>query len=219
VIDRARALVSAQHEYNHLFDIYVPIALGVFAVILLAMVVAVVRYRARPPEKAARWHDHHLLEGTYALVLVLTVAFLLYETFTVEHRIDTVANRERPAVTIDVVASRWEWTFYYPRYHITVRSGSTGNATFVVPAGQAVRFELTTVDVIHAFWIPALRYKHDNTPGSTQPATLTFDHAGLYPGQCAEYCGLNHSEMVFTARAVSPSRFAAWAQRGGKGAP
>lgn len=213
------ALVSTRHQYDHLFDIYVPIALGVFGAIVLAILYAVVRYRLRPPEKAARWHEHHLLEGTYALALVLTVAFLLYETFSTEHRIDTVANHERPATTIDVIASRWEWTFYYPQYHITIRSGSTGNNAFVVPAGEAVRFNLSTADVIHAFWLPGLRYKHDNTPGSTQPATLTFDHLGTYPGQCAEYCGLNHSEMVFTARAVSASRFAAWGASGGKTAP
>jgi cytochrome c oxidase subunit 2 len=212
-------LVETSREYRHLFDIYVPIGLGVFGVILLVALFAVLRYRLRPPERAARWHEHQPLEGTYALLLAGTIAFLLWETFTSEHRIDTVANREPAAVTIDVIASRWEWTFYYPRYRLTVHSGTTGVGTFVVPAGEAVRFDLTSLDVIHAFWIPALDYKHDNFPASTQVTTLVFPHAGKYTGQCAEYCGVDHSEMVFDADAVTPARFAAWASSGGRTAP
>src|SRR5206468_3089600 len=125
------------------FDIYVPIALGVFAIITLLAIYAGIRGRRRPPEKAARWHEHHLLEGTYTVVLACIVGFLLYETFTTEHKVDTVANRQPAAATINVVGSRWEWTFQYPQYGITIYSGTSGDSTFVVPAGQAVRFHLS----------------------------------------------------------------------------
>lgn len=190
-----------------------------FAIITVLGAYAVLRGRRRPAEGAARWHEHHLVEGSYAVFLAGVVAFLLFETFTTEHRVDTVANREQPAVTIDVIASRWEWTFQYPRYGITLHSGTTGDSTFVVPAGVPVRLRLSTLDVIHAFWITALRYKHDNIPGSVQTITLDFDHPGSYSGQCAVYCGLDHSEMVFNARAVTPARFTAWARSGGRAGP
>jgi cytochrome c oxidase subunit 2 len=71
------------------------------------------------------------------------------------------------------------------------------------------------VDVIHSFWIPALRYKHDAIPGSVQVTTLTFGR-GVFPGQCAEFCGLRHADMIFVAHAVSPVAFAAWAQSKGR---
>src|SRR5213080_3019661 len=90
------ALVSTRHEYDHLFSIYVPIAIGVFAVIVLAIVAAVVVFRRRPPERAARWSEHNLVEGSYAALLAGVAAFLLYLTFTAEHRVDTVANRQHP---------------------------------------------------------------------------------------------------------------------------
>jgi cytochrome c oxidase subunit II len=213
----APALVSTRHEYRHLFSIYVPIAIGVFAVIVIATVFSVLRYRRRPPEQAARWYEHNRLEGGYATLLALTVAFLLYLTFTAEHQVDTVANRERPVMTIDVTGAKWEWTFYYPAYRITVRSGTVGRQPLVVPTDQAIRFNLTSLDVIHAFWIPQLEYKHDLIPGSTQVVTLTFPRAGLWQGGCAEFCGLRHSDMVFNVRAVSPAQFTAWASRGGEG--
>jgi cytochrome c oxidase subunit 2 len=72
------------------------------------------------------------------------------------------------------------------------------------------------VDVIHAFWIPELEFKHDLIPGSTQVATLTFARTGLYQGECAEFCGLRHADMLFNVRVLTPGEFRAWARGGGK---
>jgi cytochrome c oxidase subunit II len=211
-------LVDTRHEYYRVFDIYVPIAIGVFAVIALTSLFLVIRNRRRAPEHASRRSNNEPLEGTYALFLACVVAFLLYLTYSAEHRTDTVASRERPSLTVRVVASKWEWRFVYPAWHITVNSGVLGEGTLVVPTGEAVRFTLTSVDVIHAFWIPEVRYKHDLTPGSTQSATLDFSVPGVFQGQCAEFCGLRHADMVFRVRAVSPARFRAWARSGGRAA-
>ena len=208
-------LVSTRTEYDHLFSIYVPIAIGVFVAIFVVVLVAVLIFRRRPPERAARWHEHNPIEGTYAVLLACVAAFLLYLTFTAEHKVDTVANRQRPAVVIDVTGSKWEWTFTYPAYRFSVRSGTVGRQPLVVPAGTPVRFRLTSTDVIHSFWIPALRYKHDAIPGSVQIATLSF-RPGVFPGQCAEFCGLRHSYMIFTAHAVSPAAFVSWARSRGR---
>ena len=208
-------LVSTRGEYDHLASIYLPIAIGVFALITLAVVVVVLVFRRRPPERAARWHEHNPIEGTYALLLACTAAFLLYLTFSAEHQTDTVANRQHPALVVGVVASKWEWTFTYPAYRFSVRSGTVGRQPLVVPAHQPVRFNLVSQDVIHSFWIPALRFKHDAIPGSTQVITLTFG-MGIFPGQCAEFCGLRHSDMVFTTRAVTPAAFASWARSKGR---
>jgi cytochrome c oxidase subunit 2 len=212
----APALVDTAHEYRHLFDMYVPIAVGVFALIVVTVVAAVVVFGRRAPDRAARWHEHNRLEGAYAVMLALVVVFLLYLTFTAEHRVDTVANQERPVVVVDVTGSKWEWTFFYPAYGITARSGTVGRQPLVVPVGEAIRFKLRSLDVIHAFWIPALDYKHDAIPGSTQVITLTFSKPGMFRGACAEFCGLRHADMVFNARAVTPAQFAAWASAGGR---
>ncbi|MGI8573640.1 MAG: cytochrome c oxidase subunit II [Solirubrobacteraceae bacterium] len=211
------AMVSTRQEYDHLFSIYVPIGLGVFAVITVAMLLAVVIYRRRPPEKAARWHENNALEGTYALLLALTAVFLLYLTFNAEHKVDTVSNHQPPALTVNVTGAKWEWTFQYPAYGFSVRSGTVGDQPLVVPANEAIRFNLTSVDVIHSFWVPALRYKHDLIPGSVQVTTLTFTRSGMFAGQCAEFCGLRHADMIFTVHAVSAPQFAAWARTRGRG--
>ena len=65
---------------------------------------AVARFRRRAPEQAARWHEHNPLEGAYAGLLTLVVVFLLYLTFTAEHRVDTVANVQRPSLIVNVTS-------------------------------------------------------------------------------------------------------------------
>ncbi len=202
------ALISTRHEYWSLFSVYVPIAAAVFGIVLLLVLGAVLRYRRR--EHAARWHTSSPLEGGYAVLLLLVSAFLMYLTFSHEHRVDTVANRERPSLTVDVTAARWEWEFSYPQYGIVRHSGTVGSQPLVVPANEAIRFNLRSIDVIHALWIPELEYKHDAIPGSVQSQVLTFTRTGTFSGQCAVFCGLRHSEMVFNARAVTPAAFAAW---------
>lgn len=206
------ALISTRREYDSLFGVYVPIAAGVFVVVVMAILFSVLRYRRRPVGAAARWSEHNPLEAGYALLLTATVAFLLYLTFTAEHNVDTVANRERPSLIVDVTAAKWEWQFTYPAYGIVVRSGTVGHQALVVPSNEAIRFNLTSQDVIHALWVPELRFKRDLIPGATERVTLTFTQNGTFGGQCAEFCGLRHPEMVFTVHALSPAAFASWAQ-------
>jgi cytochrome c oxidase subunit II len=204
----AAALVSTRAEYAHLFAVYVPIAAAVFGIVLLLVGGAVVRYRNGGTP--SRRNDSTLLEGSYALLLVCIVGFLLYETFSAEHQVDTVANRERPSLTIDVTAARWEWAFAYPGHGITSRSGRIGHQPLVVPADRAIRFNLASQDVIHSMWIPALDFKRDLIPGYTEHVTLTFTKQGSFGGECAEFCGDYHSEMIFEVHVLSAGRFARW---------
>ena len=205
-------LVYTSKEYRHVFDIYVPIAIGVFVLVAAIVLVAVLVYRRRPPERAARWHEHNLAEGSYALLLAVVVAFLLYITFAAEHKIDTVANAQRPDLTINVIGAKWEWRFNYPAYGINRYSGTVGQETLVLPTNEAIRMRLITRDVIHEFWVPELNFKHDLIPGSVQQITVSFPHSGSFPGACGEFCGLYHSRMTFTVDAVSPAAFNAWAR-------
>lgn len=210
-------LVYTRSVYDRLYDVYTPIGVGVFVLVVAAIAFAVIRYRRRPPSAAARWHENNVLEGVYVALLVCVVAFLLYLTYSAEHKVDTVSAHERPRVTIDVIASRWEWTFSYPAYGITERSGEAGHQPLVVPTGEAIRFKLSSVDVIHSFWVPALRFKRAAFPDHTQNVTLSFGTPGVFQGVCAEFCGLRHAEMIFAVRAVRPGSFTAWAAHGGVG--
>ena len=201
-------LISTRREFDRLASIYLPIAIGVFALVLVLTLFSVIRYRRRPeptgPAELVR------VEGGYAVLLTLVAALLIYLSLSTEHTVDTVASHERPSVTVNVTAAKWEWQFSYPGYGIVHRSGTVGDEPLVVPADRAIRFNLASQDVIHAFWVPELRFKRDLIPGTVEHVTLTFTHLGSFTGQCAEFCGLRHSEMVFRVVVLKPDRFATW---------
>jgi cytochrome c oxidase subunit II len=82
-----------------------------------------------------------------------------------------------------------------------------------VPAETTVRFRMRTRDAVHAFWVPAVRYKADAWPGTTRTFDLVFPEGQAISGKCAQYCGLKHSDMVFTVDAMAPADFRAWMAR------
>jgi cytochrome c oxidase subunit II len=210
------SIVDTRHIYDSLAKTYVLIAIGVFAAFTVVIIGTVIWFRIHPPAIPARWHEANGIEITYAVVLTCIAVFLLCITFSAEHQVDTASALERPALTVDVTGARWEWVFRYPGHGITRESGAVGDDPVVVPSDEPVRFSLRSADVIHSFWIPQLRFKRDLFPGTTESVTLDFDRNGFYGGECAEFCGLLHDEMVFTVDAVKPSVFRAWERGGGK---
>src|SRR5439155_27280003 len=89
------------------------------------------------------------------------------------------------------------------------RSFATANEIHI-PVGQPVQVELESEDVIHSFWIPQLAGKIDMIPGQTNRLWLQADHAGLYRGQCGEFCGAQHAHMAMLVIAEQPAEFARW---------
>ena len=75
-----------------------------------------------------------------------------------------------------------------------------------------MKFELTSPDVIHSFWIPAFLYKMDVIPGRRNVFELTPNKIGVFAGRCAELCGVDHSNMLFTVRVVPQAEYDAWIQ-------
>jgi cytochrome c oxidase subunit 2 len=210
------AIVDNRAEYDHVFDIYVPIGVGVFLLFAALIVIFAVRGRRRPLAGVSRRHENNRLEAGYAVLLACVVGFLLYVTFSAEHQIDTVAMREKPAFTIDVVGSKWEWTFYYPATGVERHSGTVGHQSLVVPVNEPIRFDITSRDVIHAFWIPEIGFKRDAIPGAREVVVLAFDQRGRFLGRCAQFCGLRHADMWFPVDVVSASRFRAWVSSRGR---
>jgi cytochrome c oxidase subunit II len=111
----------------------------------------------------------------------------------------------RPAtLQITVTGYEWWWRVDYPGLGIT-----TANDIHI-PSGEAVRVTLRTVDVIHSLWVPQLQGKTDLVSGRVNRTWWQADHPGVYRGQCAEYCGLQHANMAFYVVADPPADFQAW---------
>jgi len=115
------------------------------------------------------------------------------------------------AATIEVTGRQWWWEVRYLDAEPS-RIAITANELHV-PVGRRVRVLLRTDDVIHSFWVPGLHGKLDMIPGRTNVMWLQADSAGVYRGQCAEFCGVQHAKMAFVVVAEPPAEFERWLAR------
>ena len=199
--------VRISNLYHFLFYAAIPIGVIVYGLILFS----VLRWRRResdPDRMPPQFRYHIPFELTYVVIPLLLVAGIFVVTYNTEKHVDAVAPN--PQLTVTVTAFQWQWRFQYPDSGITLTGTPTTNPQMVLPMGQTVEIRLLSVDVDHAFFVPQFLFKRDAIPGFPNTFDLNIDHPGIYRGECAEFCGVNHSDMNFTIRAVSPSAFRTW---------
>jgi cytochrome c oxidase subunit II len=208
--------------------------------VFLLILWAVFRYRRRSDEMPRQFHENILIEVLYTTIPILIVAGLFVFTVITENSVDAtqpvnarVSSSGTPIVNVRVTAFQWGWRFDYPQLNVGI-AGETTNGPdnhgpqMVVPVGQTVQVTLVSNDVIHGFYVREFNFSRYALPGVVNVFDLDVLHAGTYFGQCTQICGLYHSEMLFSVRAVAPAAFSAWAksevasgntlQRGGVGA-
>jgi cytochrome c oxidase subunit II len=200
---------DTRSDYLDVQQVYLPIAIGVFVLVVGVALFAVVRYRRRSEDEFPEQRSESKLEYVWAGFLVAIAVFLVGWTFHTENREDPVAKTA--GLRVHVVASQWKWRFDYVGRGFSVIGTETRVPTLVVPAGVPVLFTMTSPDVIHAFWIPARRFKRDAFPGSTTRFDMLWTKPGFDRGaRCAEYCGVGHDTMLFNVRTLPRAQFEAW---------
>ena len=140
--------------------------------------------------------------GIAVPMVVLTLLFVWSDIFVI--RSTAAPKQGSTALTVDVVGKQWFWEVRYPG------SGVVTANELHIPVGVRVRVVGTTEDVIHSFWVPELNKKIDLIPGRPDVELLDAERPGVYRGQCAEFCGLQHAHMSFLVFADPPARFRAW---------
>jgi cytochrome c oxidase subunit 2 len=147
-----------------------------------------------------------------ALPIVLLTSLFIWSDFFVM-RSTAAPAKGSTALTIDVVGHQWWWEVRY--------AGSTAVTAneIHIPTHTRVAVVLTTADVIHSFWVPQLNRKADMIPGSTNRLLLIADRPGVYRGQCAEFCGLQHANMAVEVVAEPKAAFDKWLAQNARPAP
>ena len=189
-------------------------AAGVFVVVELMLLVAIVRFRHREGRAAPRpTHGHTLMEIGWTLAPAVILVFVAVPT--VRTIFATAGEAPADALKVDVIGHQWWWEFRYQELGLV-----TANELHV-PLGRVVQLSITSVDVIHSFWAPPLGGKRDAIPGHVTRIAFRPDSVGDYSGQCAEFCGVSHANMRLRVIVDSDSGFGRWAtvQLAGPAAP
>jgi cytochrome c oxidase subunit II len=138
-----------------------------------------------------------------AIPAVVLIALFVIANFVVLPGTEAPAAA-RTSMTIEVIGAQWYWEVRYPG------TGAVTANEIHIPVRTRVNVVATTADVIHSFWVPQLNRKIDMVPGRRNRVLLYAERPGRYRGQCAEFCGLQHSHMAMYVYADPPERFRAW---------
>ena len=161
-----------------------------------------------------------------AVLMAVIAVFTLLSHFDLnsEDRTDIVVSVDGERTSWDpevlVVGQQWWWEFRYyfdgldgldlsDARHLPPADIVAANQ-LVIPTGSEIGLRITSRDVIHSYWIPALNGKRDAVPGRVSPWKIEADTPGVYFGQCTEFCGLSHSRMRMQTVAMDPADFQLW---------
>jgi cytochrome c oxidase subunit 2 len=181
-------------------------AMGVLVVVEGALLFTVFRYRERPgAARPKAVHGNTVLEIGWTIAPAVILIFIGVPTMLTLWRID--GPPPSSDVRVEVVGHQWWWEFRYPDLGIT-----TANELHL-PVGKTADVRLRSGDVLHSFWFPRVSGKRDLVPGRENSLWFTPDSVGVYPGQCAEFCGTSHALMGMRLFVDSPEDFEAWAAR------
>jgi cytochrome c oxidase subunit 2 len=183
----------------------------IFLIVEISLIVFIVRYRNRDRPRAdegPQIRGHNRLELIWTvipvLILVAIMGFVFYKLPGIKDVPD--ANAAGGKLTVQVEGRQFYWRFTYPNGAVSVND-------LRLPTGRPVELVVTAPanDVIHSWWIPALAGKMDAIPGKVNDLEFVAPSSpGVYQGQCAEFCGLQHALMLAKAQIVTPSEFDSW---------
>jgi cytochrome c oxidase subunit 2 len=186
----------------------------VYLLTLTAVIYVVTRRRYQltlmPEPLSTTKESDRVVTRAVAAAMVLTVMLLfvmMISSFITSRRIGRMNDQQ--ALTIGVYGHQWWWEVQYPNEHEPFRIVTTANEIHV-PVGTPIRIHGTSRDVIHSFWAPNIQGKRDLMPGYNTDVLMQVDQPGLWRGQCAEYCGLQHAHMSFYMVAESQTDFDNW---------
>lgn len=208
----------------HMIAIYVCAGIGV--IVFGVMFYALFKHRKSTGHQAAVFHENVKLEIVWTIIPFLILVALAVPATKLLMRMEDNSNAD---LTIKIVGYQWKWQYTYLEQNISffsnlstpyqeIENKAAKNEWYllevdhpiVVPIHKKIRFLVTSNDVVHSWWVPDLGVKRDAIPGFMHEAWTRIEKPGIYRGQCAELCGINHAFMPIVVKAVPENEYQQW---------
>ncbi|GAB6282314.1 MAG: hypothetical protein STSR0008_10590 [Ignavibacterium sp.] len=184
---------------NTTFIFIVAIAFAFLVLITFLMIFFVIKYNRKRNKKAVNIHGNLPLEITWTIIPIILVLFMFYFGWV---GYEELSNPPKDAMNIKVTGQMWKWNFEY--------DNGLKTDTLYVPQNKPIKLTLNSIDVNHSFFVPALRFKKDAFPNRENVVWFNPKDIGKYDVACAEYCGLNHSQMYTKIVVIPMNEFSQW---------
>jgi cytochrome c oxidase subunit 2 len=186
---------------------------AIFVIVFSLIAYAVVKFRGRSADgpEPPQVYGSNQIETAWTVIPILTVLILFTATARVIHAIQD-ARKPAGAIEVTAIGHQFWWEFRYPalgvvtanELHVPVSDPAHPSPTFLT---------LMSADTDHSFWVPRLAGKTDLIPNRINKMWIDPHEVGVYVGQCAQYCGLQHAKMLLRVYVDSPEQFAQWIQQ------
>lgn len=225
-VNMPEGVTSISHDIFdlHMFAIWVCVGIG--AVVYGVMIFTIIRHRKCRGVTASSFHENTWLEIIWTVIPFIILIVLAIPATKVLANMEDTKNAD---ITIKITGYQWKWRYDYLDQGVSFFSNLSTpiqqiydeapkdewyllevDKPLVVPIHKKIRFLVTSNDVIHAWWVPALGIKRDAMPGFIHESWTNIDKPGIYRGQCAELCGVNHGYMPIVVKAVTDDEFKQW---------
>lgn len=198
------------HEVRKLFWQAFAVTMFFFVLAEMILLVAIIKFRARPGVPPATFHDNVRLEILWTAIPTIAMVVLAGPSFQTLKYLETVPKSD---LTVEIIGHQWFWEYRYPGHGVVF-----ANEPLVIPSGKIVAADVTSIDVVHSWFVPEFGVKMDANPGRVNHVWFEVEKPGTYGGQCAELCGVLHGDMLINVNVVSPEEFERWLAEKKKGA-
>jgi cytochrome c oxidase subunit 2 len=202
-------------DVDALYEVVLAISFIIFFLVTAGIIWAIFRYKRVDDSIPEQVHGSSTLEATWTIIPVLILVGLFVPTLIILLNIKNQPANDEIDLRVEAVGHQWFWTFNYPDDGVTVQATPPNYEdlqppTLVVPVGKTIQIEIRSTDVIHSFGIPHTLYKMHAVPGNVNFMHIKVEDVGVYRGQCYQFCGLRHSDMLFILDARSEADYEAW---------
>jgi len=181
-------------EQRDLFNLVMWPAIAVFVVVEGVLLIAILRFRRRGDERLPKQvHGNTRLEIAWTLAPAVLMLGLVAPM--IGSIVDLARDPDADAMKVKVIGQRFSWSFEYPGLEDAEGEPLFTLGELHIPVDTQIAATLQSVDVIHSFWVPRLAGKLDVVPGRSNQLWFNATEPGIYSGQCAEFCGLEHYKM------------------------
>ncbi len=198
------------NRIDTLYKVLITASIPIFVLVCTVILYSVWQFRMRPGQELQDGppiHGNTRLEIAWTVLPSLLILGLVSYSFVVLHDIE--AKPAGQEMQVRVVGQQFAWSFEYPA-SVTGTGKPFDSDVLYLPLKHPVRFNMTSKDVIHAFWVPDFRMQEDVVPGITTHYRITPTRLGTYDGICNELCGLGHSTRRAVVHVVTPQQFDTW---------
>ena len=209
-------ITSQAERINNLYIPVLIISGIVYFGVTAGIIYAMFRYKRRAAdEMPEQIHGSSVLEVTWTVIPIIILVALFIPALILVIDLKSPPSDSEVDIEIEAVGHQWWWEFIYPDEGIRVQQTPPNYdnlvpPALVVPVDKTVRIKVRSTDVVHSFYAPHTLYKIQAIPGNVNEMHFKVEKEGTYHGQCYQFCGLRHSDMLFVLDARSESDYEDW---------